>query len=397
MPRLLVSRSHGRALVFFFGSLTALSACNALFDIDAPMRAAAGAGGEGDGATGGSGGVAVSGGSGGSGGVTGGSGGKGGSLGGGAGGATGGTGGGKASGGRGGTTGGSAGDLGEGGAETGGTGGASAGTGGTTSSGGSAGSSAAGVGGTDGGTAGTSSGGTAGKSTLGPCENPMYRAGELVLIPGGVGVVGADDINENTIPVINPTFEDFCIDRTEVTVADYADCIADSDCTPQGSTTGCNTDVGTHGDHPVNCVSQAQAAAFCAWANKRLPTEKEWEYAARGSAGRKYPWGPGDPNTNLLNYNNSIGATMPVGSYPNGNTPSTGLEDMGGNVWEWTASEWCEDYSAMAACTPGTFIARGGSFASTQANFVRPSWRDPDSAGDNRFGFRCAAEGGNNP
>jgi formylglycine-generating enzyme required for sulfatase activity len=378
-----------------FAIVATLSACNALFDIDEPILAAAGAAGAGasGGGDGGTGGVGASGGTSGVGGASGGA--SGGTA--GKGGATGGAAGGNATGGRGGSQGGKGGDIGEGGAaDTGATGGD------PPTTGGSAGNSAAGVGGSDAGTAGmggvAGAGGTSGTGGMAdPCVHPSFRGAELVPIPGGQGIIGADDINANTLPVIMPTFSDFCMDRTEATVSDYAECMADDVCTAQGSAAGCNRDLQTRADHPVTCITQSQAALFCAWANKRLPTEKEWEYAARGPTGRKYPWGPGDPNSGLLNYNSTINETTPVGNYVGGATPDTGLLDMAGNVWEWTASTWCEDYNAGATCDVTKGVARGGSFASNQPEFVRPSWRDPDNAGDHRFGLRCAAGAGNNP
>lgn len=385
-------RARSRAFAATLGAVFALGACNELFDIDAPVRA--GSAGPAGSASGGSSGSGTTGGSGGVTGGAGGAAGRGGGESGGAGGSMGGATGGSTTGGRGSTTGGTAGDTGDGGEETGSTGGSGAGSGGGAGTGGSdAGTSGAG------GTAGTAgSAGTAGTGgVLGPCDGPSFRGGELVEIPGGTGIIGADDINDNTLPVIMEEFEDFCLDRTEVTVADYAQCIADGACDPQGGEAECNRNVATRGDHPVTCVTHEHAQQFCAWAGKRLPTEKEWEYAARGPEGRKYPWGADDPSAELLNYANNVNETTVVGSYASGATPETGLVDMAGNVWEWTASAWCEDYSANPACTPDSFVARGGSFASTSDLFVRPSWRDPDSNGDHRFGFRCAAGAGNNP
>jgi formylglycine-generating enzyme required for sulfatase activity len=365
------------------------NACNALFDIDAPTLAVAGS------SSGATGGVGAGGGSGGAGGVTGGTAGRGGTETAGTGGATGGASGGTTTGGRGGATGGTAGDIGEGGSgDAAATGGAP--PGGAGGSGGGAGNAAAGVGGSDAGTSGAA--GAAGTGGMpGPCEGAAFRGGELVLISHGTGIIGADDINMNTLPVIMEEFDDFCIDRTEVTVAAYAQCIADGDCEPQGGAVECNRSVATHGDHPVTCVTHDNAVDFCVWANKRLPTEKEWEYAARGPEGRRYPWGEEEPNSGLLNYNSTLNMTTVVGNFLFGATPDTGLVDMAGNVWEWTASEWCEDYSSNPTCVPGSFIARGGSFASNNVLYVRPSWRDPDNAGDHRFGFRCAAGAGSNP
>jgi formylglycine-generating enzyme required for sulfatase activity len=229
----------------------------------------------------------------------------------------------------------------------------------------------------------------------GPCGVDDPRGGELVTIAAGGLDIGATDL-ENTTPLVWTEFDEFCVDRTEVTLADYRECFEAGACvTPDvGHWTGCNWDLPGREDHPISCIDHARAEAFCAWAGKRLPTEREWEYAARGPEGRLYPWGPESPRPNLANWNNLVGDTTPVGDYPGGATPDTGVFDLAGNVWEWTASEWCDSYAPDAACQPGNYIARGGSFGSTTINWVRSSWRDPMSDGSNRFGVRCAAGAG---
>ena len=92
-------------------------------------------------------------------------------------------------------------------------------------------------------------------------------------------------------------------------------------------------------DHPVIQVSLADALSFCAWAGVRLPTEAEWEKAARGTTGRIYPWGNDDPTPQHANFGGTIGDTTPVDAYPDGKSPY-GCLDMVGNVWEWTISLW---------------------------------------------------------
>jgi formylglycine-generating enzyme required for sulfatase activity len=92
--------------------------------------------------------------------------------------------------------------------------------------------------------------------------------------------------------------------------------------------------------HPVTCVSWDDAQAFCRWAKVRLPTEAEWEKAARGTAGRLFPWGDEPPDPERCNFAGSqIHDTTPVGSYPKG-ASSYGVLDMAGNVWEWCSSLW---------------------------------------------------------
>jgi formylglycine-generating enzyme len=159
------------------------------------------------------------------------------------------------------------------------------------------------------------------------------------------------------------------------------------------------------GDHPVVNVSWYAAAAFCRWAGKRLPTEAEWELAARGGLkGKAFPWGDEPAAPARANYGESgFGTTTPVGSYPpNG----YGLFDMAGNVWEYLADEWGPYPSApQVDPTPGGVfntgdaflnvktrrVLRGGSWGGAPVN-LRVAYRDshpPENARD-FVGFRCA-------
>jgi formylglycine-generating enzyme required for sulfatase activity len=211
-----------------------------------------------------------------------------------------------------------------------------------------------------------------------------------------------------------------CIDKTEVTVAAYSKCVDAQACTLASPTpTGngakdaviaklgplCNANKKDRQRHPVNCIDWAQASAYCTWVNGRLPSEAEWELAARGDDARTYPWGDEPPTAKRVNacgpecaamFKRTLGSkfapmytstdgfegTGPVGSFPAGASPAGAL-DMAGNVGEWV-TDWFEVNKRR--------VFRGGGWDQTAPSGLAITRRDaaPPEIKSVIVGFRCA-------
>ncbi len=206
-------------------------------------------------------------------------------------------------------------------------------------------------------------------------HQPRPDIGARVTIPAGEFTMGGDDPNALPAQRVNlPAFE---IDKYEVTNAQYKQFVDQaSHAAPWGSYPA------ERADYAVTNVSWEDAQAYCQWAGQRLPTEAEWEKAARGADSRLYPWGnewrDGLANTKEAN----AGRVMPVGYYPGG-ASAYGVQDMAGNVWEWVA-DW-------SSSTQDAKVMRGGAWNALRQwtqTYVR-NWNRPANTLDN-LGFRCA-------
>ena len=213
----------------------------------------------------------------------------------------------------------------------------------------------------------------------------------MILIPGGVFNMGASyAVKPSSDYYLHPVaLRSFCLDDDEVTVAEYEQCVKSGDCTQAHSNAfSCTAELEGKHDHPINCVDWHQAVKGCEAMHKRLPTEEEWEYAARGGKEeRMYSWGSLPPSSQRSCYDHP--GTCPIRSFDPG---AFGLHDMTGNVWEWTSSPFAKHagWTLMGEWR----VYRGGSysrrFPKWMKTWVRNRFR-PSEWGAH-LGFRCAAD-----
>ena len=243
------------------------------------------------------------------------------------------------------------------------------------------------------------------------CEQLFEGTGEAVgtrdcssdvcQIEGGLTWLGeADPTHPERCPARQVTVATFAIDAHEVTLESYDACVTAGACSSVEER--CSLDPLRPSDHPATCVSFEDAASLCAWKGGRLPTEAEWERAARGSDGALYPWGREGATCERANFHFSVAyceqGPLPVGSYAE---PSAfGLYDTFGNVWEWTASFFDADQLGDGLCSDVVggdrgvcqrVTLKGGAYNSTD-EVARASGRIP-AAPDTRdinIGLRCA-------
>jgi formylglycine-generating enzyme required for sulfatase activity len=241
-----------------------------------------------------------------------------------------------------------------------------------------------------------------------------------VFIPAGTFRMGGMDIHatENEKPVHDVTLDAFWMDQLEVTNGMYALCVSAGACEPphlfksQRRIDYFNNP--EFKDYPVAYVTWGQANAYCQWADRRLPTEAEWERAARGDDFRTFPWGEYKPDATIANFNFMVGDTTRAGTYPLGASPF-GVLDMAGNVAEWVndyfdlkAHETAETFNPQGPSKSYTYqrVVRGGSLGDAEINIrlsKRSSVQGPNPTAlldpaaligeySPRIGFRCVMD-----
>ena len=227
---------------------------------------------------------------------------------------------------------------------------------------------------------------------------PVFEV-EMILIPAGEFTIGISDADATDGPAHPVNLPDFEIDRFEVTNDDFSLFVEltgyVTDAEQSGGQSWRKYAEGKPG-HPVVKVTWNDGVAFCEWAGKRLPTEEEWEKAARGTDGRTYPWG-NDFDATLANVKETgLRGTTAVGSFPGGASPY-GVEDMGGNVWEWTTS-WFKAYEGNTVENQyfgeRFRITRGGAWFEEppQVAVHNRNAADPDITANDDLGFRCVRD-----
>lgn len=241
-----------------------------------------------------------------------------------------------------------------------------------------------------------------------------------VFIPTGSFFMGGEDpdaqVDEK--PSHSIKISGFWMDKMEITNAMYELCVKAGACTPpRENKSASRTQYYGHADFanfPVIYVTHEDAVNYCAWAGRRLPTEAEWEYAARGSDSRLYPWGNDKADETFANFDYKLRDTQHVGAYPTG-ASAFGILDMSGNVWEWVTDYYDPGYYAKSPDTNPTgpekysvngkrVVMRGGSWAdpykevrATNRGFALAPDRDADKTSERykgeakeTIGFRCA-------
>ncbi|NJN80035.1 MAG: formylglycine-generating enzyme family protein [Anaerolineales bacterium] len=219
-----------------------------------------------------------------------------------------------------------------------------------------------------------------------------------LFVPAGNFSMGKEGEPDKDSPLHTVYLDAYWIDQTEITNSMYQTCVNAGGCTLPVISANPYYGNWIYRDHPVVYVNWYQANEYCTWADRKLPTEAEWEKAARGIEKQKYPWGNNPPNPRLANYVESlIGEPVSVYRYPLGASPYGAL-NMVGNVREWVADWYSETYYQETTLNnptgPETGIERsmrsGAYDADANEIFATSRYKhEPQSAGLSR-GFRCA-------
>jgi formylglycine-generating enzyme required for sulfatase activity len=249
--------------------------------------------------------------------------------------------------------------------------------------------------------------GSSSEAAPGPVQMTRDMDGmQMVLVPAGEFLMGNREPNRNTqneAPLHVVFLDAFWIDQTEVTIGMYWACVEAGSCRTETACGGSHEGwAQEYSSYPISCVNWGDAIAYCKWAGARLPTEAEWEKAARGTDERRWPWGDFFDATRLnycddTGYCQVTGSQVAVGSYPSGTSPYGAL-DMAGNVWEWVADRYESDYYAnspyqnpQGPSGGSEYVIRGGGWLSA-LRYTRTTSRTGASptAGATYLGFRCA-------
>jgi formylglycine-generating enzyme required for sulfatase activity len=237
-----------------------------------------------------------------------------------------------------------------------------------------------------------------------------FQMGAGFTVHATIHHLGKGHMAESDIPHNVVLTKPFCLDETEVTVAAMKVCVDAGACKPP-KIAEVYANYPRHPDHPANEASWPKAKAFCVWAKKSLPTEAQWEWAATGGDGRKWPWGDEQPTCEHADFvigplispggdsGCGGGGTSPVKSHPKGNKvwPSGALYDMGGNVWEWCADSYVP-FSKEKQIDPliespkaSSRVIRGGGW-NRSARGIQAQFRGGaiESYEVPALGFRCA-------
>jgi formylglycine-generating enzyme required for sulfatase activity len=221
-------------------------------------------------------------------------------------------------------------------------------------------------------------------------------AKDMVLVPAGEFIMGSEEGEQDEAPEQKIYLDAFYIDKYEVTNAQYRRFVK---ATGHREPYDWKNDSFNQDDQPVVGVSWDDAAAYCEWRKKRLPTEAEWEKAARGQEGRRFPWGSKWNRQNANCSTSGKNKTAAVGSYPQGVSPY-GVYDMAGNIWEWCADWYGADYyhlipkrNPTGPVSGDARVIRGGGWFDSQAQLRSANrYYSHPMVRYNGIGFRCARD-----